>query len=158
MKTKKTNPIPGESQYGQSEPDYEKDDTLSQERLQHFSNSDYLGHISAPDGYAYLQGDCGDSMEVFLTIKDKHIKKARFDTLGCGFTVACGNMTMKMAEGKRIPEAMKITSRQIIKALGKILPPAHYHCAEMAEETLKNALRDHLVHGKDSWKKLYRNR
>ncbi len=158
MKAKEKEPTPATAKGRHGEPGHEEDHALSQELIQLFSNSTYLGNIPTPDGYAYLQGDCGDSMEVFLTIKDKLIKKARFDTLGCGFTVACGNLAMEMAEGKRIHEAMKISSRQIVKSLGKLLPPSHYHCAEMAEATLKSAIRDHLVQGQNSWKKLYRTR
>jgi len=158
MKPTKTDQTSEALEYKSAKPATEENPALSDELLKLFSDSAYLGNIHPSDGYAYQQGDCGDSMEVFLMIKANYIQKARFDTLGCGFTVACGNMTMQMAEGKRIQEAMKITSRQIIKAFDNLLPPSHYHCAEMAEATLKAAIRDYLLHGKDSWKKLYRNR
>jgi nitrogen fixation NifU-like protein len=116
-----------------------------------------LGEISVPDGYAHVTGDCGDSMEVFLAIQDRRIREARFDTLGCGFTLACGSMAMEMAEGETVSDAMQIDARKITLALGG-LPGTHEHCAELAVETLKKAIKDYLFRGNESWKKLYRNR
>lgn len=116
-----------------------------------------LGHISAPDGYAHVTGECGDTMEVFLAIRDRRICQARFDTLGCGFTLACGSMAMEMAEGKTVFDAMRIDAKTIADTLGG-LPSSHEHCAELAAETLKKAIRDYLFRGRESWKKLYRNR
>lgn len=120
-------------------------------------NPPLLGDISAPDGYAHVTGDCGDSMEVFLTIRDRRIRQARFDALGCGFTLACGSMAMEMAEGETVFDAMRIDAKMIAHTLGG-LPRSHEHCAELAAETLKKAIQDSLFRGKESWKKLYRNR
>ena len=117
----------------------------------------FLGDIPAPDGYAHVTGECGDTMEVFLTIQDRRIRQARFDTLGCGFTLACGSMAMEMAEGQTVFEAMRIDAREIAHTLGG-LPSSHQHCAELAAETLKKAIQDYLFRGNESWKKLYRNR
>jgi len=117
----------------------------------------YIGDMAAPDGYAHVRGDCGDTMEVFLSIRDRRICQARFDTIGCGFTLACGSMAMEMAEGKSTAEAMRIGAHEIAEALGG-LPDSHRHCAELASEALKKAIRDHLFRGRESWKRLYRNR
>ena len=120
-------------------------------------NPPLLGEISVPDGYAHVTGDCGDSMEVFLAIKDRRIRQARFDTLGCGFTLACGSVAMEMAEGKTVSDAMRIDASKITLALGG-LPVTHEHCAELATETLRKAIQDYLYRGNEPWKKLYRNR
>ena len=138
-------------------PDSDEYTDLPRELVQRFSNAPFLGEHPAPDGYAYVRGDCGDAMEVFLSIRDKLIQRARFDTLGCGFTVACGSMAMELAEGKSLVDTLRITPKQISTALGG-LPPSHEHCAELATEALKKAIEDYLKHGKDPWKKLYRNR
>ena len=115
-----------------------------------------LGDISVPDGYAHVTGDCGDAMEVFLAIRGRRIRQARFDTLGCGFTLACGSMAMEMAEGETVSDAMRIDAGKIALALGG-LPATHDHCAELAAETLKKAIQDYLHRGNEPWKKLYRN-
>lgn len=117
----------------------------------------FLGEIPRADGYAHLQGECGDSMEVFLTIREDRVEKARFDTLGCDYTIACGAMAMQMAEGQTVREALRIDAVDISQALG-FLPPSHEHCAELAAETLRRALEDSLRRRKDPWKQLYRPR
>jgi len=117
----------------------------------------FIGEMAAPDGYAHVRGDCGDTMEVFLSIRDRRICQARFDTIGCGFTLACGSVAMEMAEGKSTAEAMRIDEHKIEEALGG-LPASHRHCAELASEALKKAIQDYLFRGKESWRRLYRNR
>ncbi len=137
--------------------DHEQEDPLPEELRQRFSDSSFLGDIPTPDGYAYVRADCGDALEVFLSVRDQQIQKARFDTLGCGFTVACGSMAMEMAEGRTLAEAMGISPNQIVEAL-KGLPASHEHCAELAALTLKKAIEDYMMRSKEPWKKLYRNR
>ncbi len=147
-----------------TDPEHAKDATresgvpaVSPEVKRRALNPPLLGDISVPDGYAHLTGDCGDTMEVFLAIRDRRIREARFDTLGCGPTLACGSMAMEMAEGKTLTDAMRIDARKITQALGG-LPGTHEHCAELAAEALKKAIQDYLFRGNESWKKLYRNR
>jgi len=135
----------------------EPDSHVPPEILRRAAHPPMLGEVALPDGYAHVRGDCGDSMEVFLTIQDRRIRKARFDTDGCAFTLACGSMAMEMAEGQTLPDAMRIDAKKISLALGGI-PATHEHCAELAVETLKKAIQDYLFRGKEPWKKLYRNR
>jgi nitrogen fixation NifU-like protein len=117
----------------------------------------FVGEMAVPDGYAHVVGHCGDTMEVFLSVRDRRICQARFDTIGCGFTLACGSMAMEMAEGMSMAEAMGIDDQKIEEALGG-LPDSHRHCAELASEALKKAIQDYLFRGKEPWKKLYRTR
>jgi len=114
-----------------------------------------LGSISHPAGYAFLRGDCGDSLEVFLQIRDRRVLQARFDALGCEFTVACGNAAMELAQGRSLAEALRVTPEEISTRLGG-LPEAHMHCAELAAEAVRKAVEDFLRQGNDPWKKLYR--
>lgn len=113
-----------------------------------------LGDIPEPDGYAYVRADCGDSMEMFLKIRDRRIVEARFDTLGCGPTLACGSVATELAQGKTLAEALQVTPERISEALGG-LPSSHLHCAELAAETLRKAVQDFLERSRDPWKKHY---
>ena len=130
---------------------------ISPEVTKRALNPPCLGEISSPDGYALVRGDCGDRMEVFLAVRNRRITLARFDTLGCGFTLACGSAAMEMAEGGTVFDAMKIDAQRIAQSLGG-LPESHEHCAELAAEALKKAVQDYLFRGKESWKNPYRNR
>lgn len=134
-----------------------EDSPVSPEVRKRALNPPLLGEVSVPDGYSHVRGDCGDTMEVFLRIQDRRVLEARFDTLGCGFTLACGSMAMEMAEGGTVFDALRIDAARIADALGG-LPDSHLHCAELAAETLKKAIQDYLFRGSDAWKRLYRNR
>ncbi len=113
-----------------------------------------LGEIPEPDGYAYVRADCGDSMEMFLKVRDRRIVEARFDTLGCGPTLACGSVATELAQGRTVAEALQVGPERISEALGG-LPPSHFHCAELASETLRKAVQDFLQRSRDPWKKYY---
>lgn len=113
-----------------------------------------LGDIPDPDGYAYVRADCGDSMEIFLKVRDRRIVEARFDTLGCGPTLACGSVATELAQGKTVGEALQVGPERISEALGG-LPSSHFHCAELASETLRKAVQDFLERSRDPWKKPY---
>jgi len=118
--------------------------TLTPEVARHAMNPTHLGHISHPDGTAHLRGDCGDALEVLLLVRDGRIVQARFDALGCGFTVACGNVAMELAEGRPLDEAMGIEPERICERLGG-LPTSLFHSAELATESLRMAIRDCLL-------------
>jgi nitrogen fixation NifU-like protein len=93
------------------------------------------------DGFGLVFGSCGDTMEIFVRLNGETIEKASFMTDGCGPTVACGSMLVRMAEGKRLAEAAAIDAAEVIVALDG-LPAEHVHCATLAVNTLHEAIAD----------------
>jgi nitrogen fixation NifU-like protein len=59
-----------------------------------------------------------------------------------------------MAEGKDVYEAFDVDAPAIADALGG-LPEKEDHCAELACEALRQALRDYLTHRQEPWKRAY---
>ena len=129
----------------------------SEEVIELFLHPKNTGEIKNADGYGKFTGPCGDTMEIYLKIKDGRIYDAKFMTDGCGTTLACGSTITSLCKGKTIPRAMHITSRDILDKLGG-LPDAHVHCSVLAANTLKKAIKNYLDEGKDSWKRLYKKR
>lgn len=105
-------------------------------------NTDKRERIKNPDGYGKRAGVCGDTIEVFLVIKDDFIQNFYFDTDGCIQTNACCNTVACLTEGRDINRAWKITPEKVIKYL-QTLPPDHYHCAELAVGAFFLALSDY---------------
>jgi nitrogen fixation NifU-like protein len=97
------------------------------------------GAMLKPDGYAILNGPCGDRMEVFVRLDGPRIQMATFMTDGCGPTVACGSMLTTMAQGKTLDQAAAIRAVDLVAALDG-LPPEHVHCASLAVNTLRLAI------------------
>jgi nitrogen fixation NifU-like protein len=123
--------------------------------IDHAMNPRNLGPMPDADGFARITGPCGDTMEVWLKVNNNTITVVNFMTDGCGPSIASGSMATELANGKSIGEAIKISHQDILKALGG-LPEESQHCALLAANTLKAAIRDHLAMQKEPWKKAYR--
>ena len=51
-------------------------------------------------------------------------------------------MATEMIKGKTIDEALAVTNRQVVEALGGL--PAHkLHCSVLAEESIKSAIKNY---------------
>jgi len=114
-----------------------------------------MGNMQDADGYAKITGPCGDTMEVWLKINNNTITGINFMADGCGTSIASGSMMTELAKGKVIGEATKISQQDILDTLGG-LPEESEHCALLASNTLKAAIRDCMAMQKEPWKKAYR--
>jgi nitrogen fixation NifU-like protein len=110
-----------------------------------------MGLMDDPDGYGLVFGPCGDTMEIFLRLNGECIAEAAFMTDGCGPTVACGSMLIKMVQGKSLAEAAAIEAAEVIMALDG-LPAEHIHCATLAVNTLQQTIGDCCPEGNDRGK------
>ena len=111
--------------------------------------------LSNPDGYAVAQSGCGETMKIWLKLANDHIHKTGFWTDGCAVTIACGSMATELVKGKLVMEAMKVDTSAIADALID-LPQGNLHCAELAAQALRAALKDCLEVSREPWKKFYR--
>lgn len=124
--------------------------------LDHWKNPRNLGLLESPDGYARVEGSCGDVMEMTVRLDGDVVAACGFGTDGCGTTVVCGSAATWLATNRTFVEALgAVSSRGILELLGG-LPEADVHCAELAAETLRRALADHLANRSAPWKKNYR--
>ena len=112
--------------------------------VDHAMNPRNVGSLPDADASATMHSDCGESMEIWLRIKDEHIEGIRFWSDGCGATIACGSMLSELARGKTIKESLKINKQTLINAFGG-LPEGNVHCAALAVNTLKKAIRAYLA-------------
>jgi len=127
----------------------------SETAIDHSMNPRNVGDMEDADGFAKVTGPCGDTMEIWLRVKNGTIASASFLTDGCGTSIASGSMVTEIAKGKSVGELRKISQQDVLNALGG-LPEESEHCALLAANTLKEAVRDYLVMKKEPWKKAYR--
>ncbi len=127
----------------------------SEKVIELFLHPENVGKIENADGYGKVTGPCGDTMEIYLKVKDDKISDVKFMTDGCGTTLACGSTVTSLIKGKTIPTAMRISGKEILDKLGG-LPEENTHCSVLAANTLKMAIKNYLDKGKDSWKRLYK--
>jgi len=130
--------------------------TYSPAVIDYWQNPRDFRRMEAPDGYAKNTGACGDTMEMFLRVKDETITQCTFQTNGCGTTIVCGSVATELATGKPFIEALgAVSAAEILRVLGG-LPDDSVHCAQLAAETLRRALADYLYQKRAPWKKNYR--
>ena len=82
---------------------------------------------------------CGDRLRLNLRIRDDRIEAVRFLAYGCPPTLASGSALAEMLEGMTIEDALKLTRKDIVNALGG-LPSRKQHAAALAIETLRAAI------------------
>lgn len=116
--------------------------------------SDRRGVMERPHGCGKRTGECGDTIEMYLTIEKGRICTVLFETNGCMNTNACANTVAELSEGRKINEAWKITPDDVVAYL-ETLPAENYHCAELAVGAFYLALSDLQQLQRDPWKKLY---
>ena len=123
--------------------------------IDHAMNPRNLGTMQNFDGFARITGPCGDTMEVWLKVNTDTIADINFMTDGCGTSLASGSMMTELAKGRSISVAVRISQQDVLEAL-EGLPEESQHCALLAANTLKAAIRDCLAMQKEPWKKAYR--
>jgi len=123
--------------------------------VQHAMNPKNLGMMQNADGFAREIGSCGDTMEIWIKVSSDILAGATFMTDGCGPSIASGSMVTEMATGRSIAEARKMTQADVLNALGG-LPEESQHCALLAANTLKAAIKDYFMTKQEPWKKAYR--
>ena len=117
----------------------EEEAIYSKKVIEEYRNPQNAGRLIEPDGFAIITGPCGDTMELYLNVKNGSISEINFMTDGCGASIACGSMATRLANGKTLDEATKITNQDILNALDG-LPEENIHCAKLAADTLQKAI------------------
>jgi len=110
--------------------------------------------VQNPDGYGKRTGECGDTVEMFVCVKDGRIQSVSFDTDGCINTNACANTVSHLSEGKTIEAAWNIRPEDVIEFL-ETLPQENFHCAELAVGAFYLALANYQELSRSPWKKHY---
>lgn len=127
----------------------------TKEVMDNFMNPANYGEMDNADGIGKVGNiTCGDVMWLYLKIgkviggksddfSDEYIEDIKFRTLGCAAAISTSSMVTRLAKGKSIAEAMKITNKDVMDSLGG-LPAPKIHCSLLAEEALREALYDYF--------------
>lgn len=112
--------------------------------MDHFRNPRNSGRMENPDGVGQVGNPkCGDIMKIYLKINENEIiEDVKFETFGCGSAIASSSIATEMIKGKSVHEAVELSNKAVIEALGG-LPPVKIHCSVLAEQAVKSALYDY---------------
>ncbi len=111
--------------------------------MEAFKNPQNVGEIENPDGFGKVgNASCGDIMQITLKIENDIIVDAKFKTFGCAAAVATSSTATSMVIGMTVDEAEKLTNAKVVECL-EGLPPQKIHCSVLAEEAIKEAIKDY---------------
>ncbi len=128
-------------------------ESYSKEVMKHFKKPINVGKIKNPDGVGKVGNVvCGDVMYLYIKIKKNKegkniISDIKFETFGCIAAIATSSMITKLAKGKTIEEALKITKLDVANSLGG-LPKIKLHCSVLASDALVEAIYDYITKNK----------
>ena len=115
----------------------------SEKVMDHLMRPRNVGIIEDADGIGEVgNAKCGDIMKIYLKIENDIIADVKFETFGCGSAIASSSMATELIKGQSIHDAMKLTNQAVTEALDG-LPAVKVHCSVLAEEAIKNAVRDY---------------
>jgi nitrogen fixation NifU-like protein len=116
----------------------------SEKVFEHFMCPQNVGSMPDCDGEGVV-GDpnCGDSLTVYIKVKNGVIENISFLVFGCVASIATSSMMTALAKGKRLEDALRITEQDIIDALND-LPEDKKHCSNLGVRGLKAAIQSYL--------------
>lgn len=115
----------------------------SKKVIKHFMHPKNVGKLARADGIGKVTSPvCGDSMILYIKVKNNKIKDIKFQTMGCAAAIASSSILTEMVKEKTIRQAEKITRKEIVKKLGG-LPPRKIHCSVLAAKALQEAVKDY---------------
>jgi nitrogen fixation NifU-like protein len=82
-------------------------------------------------------------MEFWVLVEGGCLERVGFLTDGCGPSHACGSMSSLLARGKTLANALLLSQKDVLFALGG-LPREVEHCALLAINTLHAACRHYV--------------
>ena len=98
-----------------------------------------MGSMDQPSITVQHNGSCGDILFLSLRISDDVIVDTKYEYIGCAGLQSCASALTQMIKGKTFAEAKQIEVKHIINYLEGI-PPQKYECAEIARDTLYQAI------------------
>ena len=111
--------------------------------MDHFMNPRNMGEIEDASGVGTVgNAKCGDIMRIYIKVENDVITDVKFKTFGCGAAIATSSKATELVKGLTLDEALKITNKMVMEALGG-LPPVKVHCSVLAEEALHEAIKNY---------------
>jgi len=115
----------------------------SEKAIDYYIRKLNVGEIEGAEAVDSYTGLCGDSMRIFLNVKEDVIKDAKFQAIGCAGAFASGSALTEMVKGKTLKAAEKITEHDVINDLGE-LPGPKIHCARLAVDALRKSIESYM--------------
>src|SRR5262249_12492606 len=113
--------------------------------IDHFRNPRNAGMMRDPDGVGESEyAECMDLARFYLRVGNGRVVEARFQTYGCGPTIAASSVATELAVGRRLEELAALDDGAVAAAVGG-LPDERRHAADVVTLAIRAAARDALT-------------
>lgn len=129
---------------------YTTNNMYSVKLMSHFRKPRNMGRLKNADGIGEVGNPvCGDIMRIYIKVSNNKLKNVKFETLGCPAAIGTSSMVTDLAKNKTLEQALKITNKDVAKALNG-LPSIKMHCSNLAADALHEAINNynHKLKGK----------
>ena len=112
----------------------------SETLMEHFASPRNVGRLDGADriGRAGTLGR-GPFMVLYLRLSDGIVTEARYQSHGCGTTIASGSVLTELILGKTVEECRALSPEAVRETLDGV-PPDKLHCPALAVAALRSAL------------------
>jgi nitrogen fixation NifU-like protein len=112
--------------------------------VEHFLNPRNAGLMREPDGVGVEEYEgCGDQARFYLRVRDGRVVEARFQTYGCGPTIATASAASERVTGRTLEALLSLKPQEIEDAVDG-LPDDRKHAADVVVGALRAAALDAL--------------
>jgi nitrogen fixation NifU-like protein len=113
--------------------------------VDHFLNPRNAGLMREPDGVGADEYDgCGDLARFYLRVRDGVATDVRFQTYGCGPTIAAASAASELVIGRAVADLAALKAREVEDALDG-LPDDRKHAADVVAGAVRAAALDALT-------------
>jgi nitrogen fixation protein NifU and related proteins len=112
--------------------------------LEHFLNPRNAGLMREPDGVGAEEYEgCGDLARFFLRVRDGRVSEVKFQTYGCGPTIAAASAASERVTGWAVEDLLSLKAQEVEDAVDG-LPDERKHAADVVAGALRAAALDAL--------------
>jgi nitrogen fixation protein NifU and related proteins len=118
--------------------------------VDHFLNPRNAGMMRQPDSVGEEEYDgCGDLARFFLRVRDGRAVEIRFQTYGCGPTIAAASVASELSRGRPVADLCRLEADEIERALDG-LPDDRKHAAAITAAAVRAAARRYQAQARPS--------
>jgi nitrogen fixation NifU-like protein len=113
--------------------------------VDHFLNPRNAGIMRDADGMGQDEfAPCGDLARFFLRVVDGRVHEIRFQTYGCGPTIAAASAASELVTGWELEAVLRLSAEDVERAVDG-LPEDRRHAADVVAGALRAATLDTLT-------------
>ncbi|MBI9078054.1 MAG: iron-sulfur cluster assembly scaffold protein [Desulfatibacillum sp.] len=138
-------PIPERASQG-FDPRLMKKAGYSPKAIQYFAEQPNRGVLADANQVTEMAGPCGDSITIYLRVKEGRVDDARALVTGCPGAMVSAMAAMELVKGKTLNQALAIEEKDIFRALEE-LPDEKQDCVQLCARVLHQAVEDYVCSG-----------